>query len=344
MKIPIQNVYYLLCYAWNRMKEGSLINVSGMDWKELYDLFAHILSEGITRLIRRGIDRSYKTRTENISGVRGKLDISITLKQILHIKAQTCCIFDELEHDVLQNRILKATLHNLLKARHLDSDIRSEVELVYKKLKDITSIQLNARHFRKVQIHRNNCFYRFLMNICRIIYDHTFVEEESGRIQFKDFRENEALMWAVFEDFIFNFYRLEQDKYQVSRSHIRWNCAEASADDLLRLPVMRTDVMLHNNERSIVIDAKFYSEALRGRFERKKVDSTHLYQILTYLHNLDKASSGETQWEGMLLYPVVEVPFSFDYRLLGSRVAIRSIDLNQTWQNIHEDMLSLINN
>ena len=47
--------------------------------------------------------------------------------------------------------------------------------------------------------------------------------------------------------------------------------------------------------------------------------------------------------EGMLLYPVVDEAFSFEYRLKGHRIAVRSISLDQDWENIHGEMLRLLN-
>jgi 5-methylcytosine-specific restriction endonuclease McrBC regulatory subunit McrC len=39
---------------------------------------------------------------------------------------------------------------------------------------------------------------------------------------------------------------------------------------------MRTDVVLEAEDRCLILDTKFYAEALKGRFEQKKVDSGHL--------------------------------------------------------------------
>ena len=33
MKIPIENIYYLLCYAWNKLEEKERVNVSIDDKK-----------------------------------------------------------------------------------------------------------------------------------------------------------------------------------------------------------------------------------------------------------------------------------------------------------------------
>src|SRR5689334_4123821 len=57
--IPIQNIYYLLCYAWNRLDEKDIVDVSSLMSTQLVDLFAKVLISGTHHLVRRGFDRGY---------------------------------------------------------------------------------------------------------------------------------------------------------------------------------------------------------------------------------------------------------------------------------------------
>ena len=44
----------------------------------------------------------------------------------------------------------------------------------------------------------------------------------------------------------------------------------------------------------------------------------------------------------MLLYPTVDSPLSADYTHKGHEISIRTINLNQPWQGIHNDLLALV--
>jgi 5-methylcytosine-specific restriction enzyme subunit McrC len=55
--------------------------------------------------------------------LRGSLDISATAKRALRRRGLAACRFDELSHDVLHNRIIKATLLHLSRAHGLDLDL-----------------------------------------------------------------------------------------------------------------------------------------------------------------------------------------------------------------------------
>lgn len=148
-------------------------------------------------------------------------------------------------------------------------------------------------------------------------------------------------MWQVFEDFLLEFYRVEQRQYRVGRPRIEWFEAEGRSYDLEHLPGMQTDIVLQGDEDCIIIDAKYYAEALADRFGSRKLRSGHLYQLFTYLENRT-AEMPDLPHRGILLYPVVGSPISFDYRLKGQQISVRSIDLRQPWARIHEDILSII--
>ena len=58
MAIPIENIYFLLCYAWNKLDEKERVDVSIDDKTELLDLFAKVLITSSKLLLKRGIDKS----------------------------------------------------------------------------------------------------------------------------------------------------------------------------------------------------------------------------------------------------------------------------------------------
>lgn len=339
MKIPIRNVYYLLLYAWNHVGEGEEEVGQEESFTHLHEMFAHVLATIMARLLARGLDRQYREVEEVIGGVRGKLDLTATLKRNHLASARTHCRFDELQYDVLHNRILKATLRSLL-GLDIHDELKARIRRLYRKLDAVTDVRISRRDFGRVQLHRNNRAYDFALRLCRMIHENLMIEEGTGRAVFRDFRRDPQQMGALFESFVYHFFDLEQRRYRVSRPHIAWHDARGTEVDLQRLPVMRTDVLLEAPDRRIILDTKFYAEALRGRFESRKVDSSHLYQIFAYVGNRT-ATLGEPH-EGILLYPVVEEPFAFDYRLHGHRIGVRSVDLNQPWPEIRTDLLRMI--
>jgi hypothetical protein len=126
MQIPIQNIYYLLCYAWNKLDESEVVDVKAIDSTELIDLFAKVLSTGLSRLLKQGLDRYYIEHEDAVSGIKGKLNLSETIKQNILPLSKTVCVFDEFDYNVLHNQILKTTIIKLLRTKNLDSILKDE--------------------------------------------------------------------------------------------------------------------------------------------------------------------------------------------------------------------------
>jgi 5-methylcytosine-specific restriction enzyme subunit McrC len=161
-RIPIQNLYYLFCYAWNRLEESEAIDVGGTDSPELADLFAKVLIGGLKHLIRRGIDRGYVPVEEELSILRGRVNFQGSMQRTLRRNPQLLCEFDALRLDILTNQILKATALRLAKVAGLDKDLVHQVWVASRVL-DVSDIRLSKNVFRQVQIFRNNAFYGFLI-------------------------------------------------------------------------------------------------------------------------------------------------------------------------------------
>ena len=346
--IPIDNLYYLLCYAWRHVREADVVRreeLAGLDGT--HHLLGKVLAEGTFRLIRQGIDRGYREIQEDLAGIRGKLSVSETAKRALRARGRAACEFEELSHDVLHNRILRSTLAALLKLPDLDPRrVRPDIRTAYSKLDGISPVRLERRLFRRVQLDRNRRLYRFLMSVCELIHDCLIVEERSGSVRFRDLRRDEYRMPSLFEDFAIEFYRREQDDYRVNPNPrgrgIRWDDEGTREDQRPMIPRMAADVILESEHRRIVLDTKYYRQALSDHRGARKLRSGHLYQLLAYLHNREATSGPGPRHEGILLYPVVDEPLKVDVRLEGFVIRARGIDLGQDWRRIHTDMLALL--
>jgi 5-methylcytosine-specific restriction enzyme subunit McrC len=341
-RIPIQNIYYLLIYGWDRLAEGELVDVSGIDSTELVDLYAAVLLNGIRHLLRRGLDQAYLPVEAEIAGIRGRVQIAATARRMLAQHGRAYCEYDELSVDTLPNRILRATLRRLIMARSLDKGLRDQLRELDRSLGGITPIHLERSAFRTVQLHSNNGFYRFLLSLCELILDSSISTEEHGSFKFKDFVRDPSRMAQLFERFAFNFYRRECLDADVKRERIYWAAGSADDPDLTLLPTMQTDISLRRPGRTLVIDAKYYQETLQRHFGSETVHSANLYQMFSYLKNLEPRGGQDAEAEGMLLYPVVERRLRLSYEIAGHKVRICTVDLAQDWKAIRRDLLELV--
>jgi len=340
--IPIENIYYLFCYAWDRFPEGKSIEVGKTESPQIWDLFATILIRGVTRLVRRGIDRGYTEIQEDAAAVRGRIVIAETLRRSLLEYGRANCRFDELRYDVLHNQIIKATLQRLADMNELDAGLRHNLRQLVRTLVEVSDVRLSTSLFRRVQLSRNNGHYDLLIKICELVQSAMLPEEKGQGGKFADILQDEVRMSAVFEAFVRNFFKSEQTEYSVGAEYIQWDAQAHDPKDAKFLPAMLTDVTLRSKHRNIIIDAKYYLEALQGRYGQQKVRSDHLYQLLSYLNNFRSNSAAAIPAEGILLYPATSEALDLSFTISGHGVRIKTIRLDQPWKSIHADMCALL--
>ncbi|MDG1463124.1 MAG: 5-methylcytosine-specific restriction endonuclease system specificity protein McrC [Gammaproteobacteria bacterium] len=342
--IPVKNIYYLLSYAWDRLPESEVTDVSGLESTELVDLFATVLSGGINHLLRRGLDQGYLLHDEEIAGVRGRINVARTARRMLLAHGRAHCEFDELSIDTQPNRILRATVRRLLKAKNVDKELRLKLRGLDRELRDVTEVPLTKHLFRSVQLHGNNRYYRFLLNICEMALDMSLVDEEEGAYRFRDFIRDERAMARLFESFLFNFYRIERPDLRLKKERIYWQASSSSDPELRFLPTMETDISVRNkpHTETLIIDAKFYEQTFQKHYDKESVHSANLYQLASYLRNLEYREGPDSQAAGMLIYPVVERSVRLSYELNGHPMQIATVNLNAEWQDIRAELLELI--
>ena len=339
--IPIKNLFFILCYAWGRLDEGELVNASLDEVSTPQDLLARILINGSNRVLKDGLDRGYLEFAEESSSLRGKIDFSTSISRLLFEQAQAATFVDELSHNILHNQILKTTLLSLSNSELVDSKLRSELARLVRKFNDIDLIRLTASVFKRVQIHQNNSFYAFLTNVCELVFLQGTPNSEQGGIKIRDFSRDEVKMRKVFQDFVFNFYKLNQKEYSVSSERLTWG-ALGDEDALKLLPNMYTDVSLSSSTRKIILDTKYYAEAFQSNWGKQSFHSSHLYQLNTYLDAAQSTSNDDRQLGGILLYPATNDEFTFKFELREHSIIVAALDMRQDSSLISERMLRLL--
>jgi 5-methylcytosine-specific restriction enzyme subunit McrC len=335
--IPIQNIYYLLCYAWEVLPEAGLVEVSANDELSLPDLLARVLAGAVRHLLKRGLDRAYLVVEEEIAGVRGKIDLSGSLKHASKLRGKARCVFDELSVDVLHNQIVKTTLRRLAEAKGLDGELSDLLRELYRRMPEVREIGVSDLSSRRVVLVRNSAHYRFVLDVCELVNRNLLANETSGEVTFRDFVRDDAQMAVLFERFLFRFFKVEQRQFAVRTRHLTWLAAGTDAD-VEFLPTMRTDIVLSDETQTIVVDAKYYAEALGEHFGKSSLRSGHLYQMHAYMnHVAPQRDAGRVR--GMLIYPRVTKSVRVNVTLSGHPFTAITIDLTQPWQAIRSGLL-----
>ena len=126
----------MLTYAWDLYQERSLDEFSEEDSPDIYNLLAKVFLSSVKHLLKKGLEKSYDPALECSSTLKGKLDFNLSIKTQSFLNAKAWCDFDELSFNTLANKILKATLKQLLKL-NLDETLKANSLELYLRLNQI---------------------------------------------------------------------------------------------------------------------------------------------------------------------------------------------------------------
>lgn len=337
--IPIRNIYYMLAYAWNHLQDAKQVNLDAVSGNNLIDLLGHVLNKSIMHLSRRGMELGYQSHAEIISGVRGRIDFTRTMRGFHLNHGKTVSIYDKLSPDTLANRIIKSTLTILIKHEGLNKDIREEARSIRAKMSDISEVRLTPLHFIQVRVGAHNSYYKFVIGICKLIKDNAIVNQKDGSYRFYDFERDERRMSLLYQDFLYQFCKRELKGISTSRSYLKWDAVSKSDPQLSLLPRMETDITLCTNDHVVIVDAKYYKSTFSERKESKKFYSANLYQLINYL--LAYRAKREGKVSGLLIYPKNGTAVKHIYHISGFDVGVFTIDLDQEWDIIQKTLLGI---
>ena len=89
--IPIQNIYYMLSYAFRILRKRGYRNVATEQFHNVADLCAEILIKGVSIQLKRGLGREYIEKTESLSLLRGRIEIVESLKESTKLQNKLVC-------------------------------------------------------------------------------------------------------------------------------------------------------------------------------------------------------------------------------------------------------------
>lgn len=114
--IRYQNIYHMLAYAFQVLNEQGYKDVAVEDFENTAELLTAILCRGVTVQIKRGLMRDYIVKEEPLSSLRGKIEVSESIKTQSIRKKKLVCSFDDFSTNAYNNRIIKTTFNVLLKS------------------------------------------------------------------------------------------------------------------------------------------------------------------------------------------------------------------------------------
>lgn len=327
----------MLTYAFQILRQNQYESLAVEEFEHIHDLFAAILAKGIAGQVKQGLYREYKIQEENVTMLRGKIEMTKTIQNKMQKKQQLFCQYDELSEDNLYNQILKSTCQLLLRQDTVTKERKMQLKRVLLFFSGVQEIDLKMILWNRIRYEKSNQNYQMLLNVCHMVVDGMLLTTKQGEYTLASFLD-EQRMCHLYEKFILEYYRYHHEEYHAHSAQIAWNVDSGEKEFL---PRMQTDITLSYGDKSLIIDAKYYTHTMQQYFDNETIHSQNLYQIFTYVKNMDKQKMGTVS--GMLLYAKTQEQITpdADFFIDGNKISVKTLDLNQNFEKIKEQLEQL---
>ena len=326
----------MLAYAFQVLKNEGYAKLSFEDFDNVEDLLSAILVKGISNQVKRGICKNYISTTDLLNSPKGKINIAYSIKANTVKNRQLICEFDDFSENVILNQILKSTATYLSRSSNVKEKQKKELKKVLVYFKNVSTINLTTIQWHNIRYQKNNATYKMLINICYLATQEMILKEDDNGNDFSK-PVDEQKMYRLYEKFILEYYRKHYTQLCPQASYIKWS----TDDNVIEfLPTMKSDITLTYNNKTLIIDAKYYARSMQENkmYNKKTLHSNNLYQIFTYVKNKDATHSGSVS--GMLLYAKTDedITPNNDYKMSGNPIFVRTLDLNQAFSDIAQQL------
>jgi len=313
-KVGVSNLFYMLCAA----PALARFHPPPAQIAENPDILPFIFSalvNGIESLARRGLYKAYVSQEEDLSFVRGRINLTAQLTRYGRLKHRHVCRYADLTSDVPENRVVASTL------RYLPTLLQDQSEsgLVHRTRylsRLFGGISLVSRRdalalLSTIKLHRLNAQYGPVLSLCGLALRNLTLDERPGPHPFASFLVD---MPRLFESFLTVKLRESLPRYGLR--------AVAQQHDYLdegRRVGIRPDVLVYSRSGAtplLVLDAKY-----RSLDDNGSDISRDLYQVSAYMDRYGLH-------HGVLVYPQFEDATDTRLKMRGTPKHLHVITLS----------------
>jgi len=311
-------------------------------------LLATILASLMQQRLRIGLGRTYIDEDRMLKGIRGRIDFTNSLKRLAFENRLAYCRFQDFRTNAPKNQIVRSTLIRLVQIGQFGPDrfeakeLRQRLRRIFREMEGIDLIELTTAVIRRQTLGRNDNDYRIMLAICELILTRQMPTEALGYYTLPGIDRDALTLHQIYEKFVANFYRARLEEWSVTKqAQFDWHATKSSD----YLPAMRPDLLLEHKASGliVVLDTKFTPNSLiSSRFDRLRFDSSHLYQLYSYLRSQEQVSESYRSASGVLLYPTVRGHLSEEVELQNHSIRFETVDLSRSWMEIEARLLAVV--
>jgi 5-methylcytosine-specific restriction enzyme subunit McrC len=197
-KVPVGSVFQMLSVAWGLPSELLEALVGCNKFDEALELVAAFFAGLVERQIQLGLYRRYVEIEENLTVVRGRIDLAQHLRVNQGLDHRMFCRTSDLTWDIPENQIVRQVVRRLA-GWEFGSPTRHRLEQLYAALSEVEPTHYAVERLDTFSHGRLNEPYALLHRFCRLFLSHESVTDRAGPTPFSGFLID---MNQLFETFV----------------------------------------------------------------------------------------------------------------------------------------------
>ena len=149
-KVPIKNALFMYSYIWDKVDNKDYTNLSSNDDFESSNIFAELFLLNIKRILKRGLYKEYISNNEELSVVKGKIDIISSINNQSIKNGKIYCDYDELIENNIFNQILKYIAIRLYKSSDISEANKKRLNKVILYFNQVDYVEISKTDFNKL--------------------------------------------------------------------------------------------------------------------------------------------------------------------------------------------------
>ncbi|WP_420022722.1 McrC family protein [Cereibacter azotoformans] len=258
--------------------------ITDLDWQRdtLLEILIRIFCDKVTEAVRRGMPRRYLGHEDDLSALRGTLDVPRQFTRHAANPGRLACHFDELSQDIALNHIMKAAVAHLFRMSRSAANQQRLRELAFV-YAEISDVPVPALKWGEVFIDRTNRAWQDLLGMAQLFLRNRYQTTSSGSGQ------GTALLFemnALFEEYVGRLVTraLAGTELRVTLQGGRLFCL-SSLDDDRAVFQTKPDILIWRAAQVVhVIDTKWKRISARIDDPKLGVSQGDVYQMMAYAH------------------------------------------------------------
>ncbi|WP_281972368.1 McrC family protein [Ruegeria faecimaris] len=273
------------------IEAGSMTQL-GWQRETVLELLIRLFCGKLTDAVRQGMPRHYLEHEDDLSALRGRLNVTRQFSSLAVSPQKLACRFDTLSPNIALNQVMRAAVSKLSRLSGAPDNQRSlrELSFVYA---DVNDIPTSALGWDRIVLDRTNRRWQELLSLARLFLSDRHQQTSAGTI------DGHALLFemnVLFEKYVEQIMSraLAGTGFRVSSQGGHLDCLYDGEIGRFRT---RPDLIVRQgDEVAMIIDTKWKRITPRVDDPKQGVSQSDVYQLMAYNRLYDCSNV-------VLLYP-----------------------------------------